>query len=74
MTQNILLTLCAALLIQGIPGNASQDRPAGGEVLNTRIPVTSQQIDLADDPENAYSGAPQFHWSFFGGQTRVITK
>lgn len=38
------------------------------------IPVTSDQIDVGDDPENAYSGAPQFDWGFFGNRTRVITK
>ena len=74
MTQNILLMLGAILLIQGIPGHASQGMPAVREVMDKRIPVTSQQIDLGDDPENAYSGAPQFNWSFFGDQTRVITK
>ncbi|MEX1049743.1 MAG: hypothetical protein WED15_09455 [Akkermansiaceae bacterium] len=38
------------------------------------IPVTSYQVDVADDPENAYSGAPRFDWQFFGNQTRIITK
>ncbi|MEI6534605.1 MAG: hypothetical protein WCN98_04630 [Verrucomicrobiaceae bacterium] len=38
------------------------------------IPVTSQMIDLGDDPETRYSGAPKFDWSFFGGQTRLIAK
>jgi hypothetical protein len=38
------------------------------------IPVTSYQVDVADDPENAYSGAPRFDWKFFGNQTRIITK
>ncbi len=38
------------------------------------IPVTSYQVDVGDDPENNYSGAPRFDWSFFGNQTRIITK
>ena len=38
------------------------------------IPVTSQPIDVGDDPENAYSGAPQFNQTFFGSRTRIITK
>jgi hypothetical protein len=45
-----------------------------GEVLNTRIPVTSHISDVFDDPETRYSGAPQFDWSFFGGQTKLIAK
>ena len=36
--------------------------------------MTSYQVDVGDDPENAYSGAPQFDWRFFGNQTRIITK
>ena len=64
----------AGLWFQGIPGYASQDKPMSREVVNKRIPVMSQQCDLGDDPENAHSGAPQFDWSFFGGQTRIITK
>jgi hypothetical protein len=43
-------------------------------VIPNGIPVTSQQIDVGDDPENAYSGAPQFDQAFFGNQTRIITK
>jgi hypothetical protein len=38
------------------------------------IPVTSQMLDLIDDPETQYSGAPRFDWSFFGGRTRLIAK
>ena len=38
------------------------------------IPVTSRLVDLGDDPESKYSGAPQFDWPFFGGQTRLIAK
>ena len=42
--------------------------------MSAGIPVTSCQVDVGDDPENTYSGAPQFDWSFFGNQTRIITK
>jgi hypothetical protein len=38
------------------------------------IPVTSQMIDIGDDPEARISGAPQFDWSFFGERTRPIAK
>ncbi len=38
------------------------------------IPVTSQEIDVGDDPETRYSGAPPFDRAFFGGQTRLIAK
>lgn len=38
------------------------------------IPVTSQMIDVGDDPEARYSGAPRFDWPFFGGRTRLISK
>jgi len=52
------------------PGKDSNDSTG----VDTGIPVTSHRIDVGDDPENAYSGAPQFDWSFFGERTRVITK
>lgn len=42
--------------------------------LSADIPVTSYQVDVGDDPENAYSGAPKFDWQFFENQTRIITK
>ncbi|MEI8376538.1 MAG: hypothetical protein WCJ35_27285 [Planctomycetota bacterium] len=57
----------ALLLIQSISGHA-------GEVTAQKIPVTSHQIDVGDDPENAYSGAPQFTWPFFGDRPQMVSK
>ena len=56
------------------PVPASQGLPSAGEVLSTRIPVTSLRIDVGDDPENAYSGAPQFNSAFFGDRTQLLSK
>jgi len=58
------------------PGIAAQSSPdeAAGVPYASSIPVTSQQIDLGDDPENAYSGAPQFNWSFVGDRTQLLSK
>lgn len=53
---------------------SAEAAPAESGTHVSTIPVTSQMIDLADDPENRYSGAPQFDWPFFGGKTRLIAK
>ena len=71
MTRTMLLTLGAVLLVLALPVQATPDAHAGWD---QRIPVTSQQSDVGDDPENAYSGAPQFDWSFFGDRTQVLSK
>ena len=63
-----------AVLLLAISSHAAPDMPADTKVLDARIPVTSHRSDVGDDPENLYSGAPQFDWNFFGNQTRMITK
>ena len=49
-------------------------KDAGVRTPASLIPVTSQMIDVGDDPEARYSGAPQFDWAFFGGCMRPIEK
>ena len=64
----------AGLWLHGICIGAGQADSAPSQTAANGIPVLSSRSDVDDDPENAYSGAPQFGWSFFGDQTRVITK
>ena len=64
----------AGLWLHGISIGAGQADSAPSQTAANGIPVLSSRSDVDDDPENAYSGAPQFGWSFFGDQTRVITK
>ena len=67
----MLLTLGAALLVLILPAHTTPD---AREVLDQRIPVTSRQSDVGDDPENTYSGAPQFNSAFFGDRTQLLSK
>jgi len=77
-----LLAACMAAFMAAVCWHSAPDRlaaePATEKVTSTTrtalIPVTSQMIDLGDDPETQYSGAPRFDWSFFGGRTRLIAK
>lgn len=71
MTRDMLLTIGAVLLVLALPVPAAPGVRAG---LDQRIPVTSRQSDVDADPENTYSGAPQFNWSFFGDRTQVLSK
>ena len=48
--------------------NAAQSAP------QPAIPVTSYRVDVGDDPENGYGGAPVFDWGFFGGRMRTWTR
>ena len=71
---NTISGAVGAVLLLAISSHAAPDMPADTKVLDARIPVTSHRSDVGDDPENLYSGAPQFDWNFFGNQTRMITK
>lgn len=72
MIKNFLILLGAIAL--GITVNQSLAENVSLPTNPNGIPVTSYRIDVGDDPENTYSGAPQFNWSFFGDRTRIITK
>jgi hypothetical protein len=68
ISRSILVGVTIALLpVQPTRGLAD-------EVAALKIPVTSQQSDVGDDPENAYSGAPQFRWPFFGDRLQLLSK
>jgi hypothetical protein len=73
-----LLSACMAVVCwHAVPGRLVAEPVRENVPSTTRaslIPVTSQMIDLPDDPETRYSGAPRFDWSFFGGRTRLIAK
>jgi len=64
----------AGLGFHGVSISASQADSAPSQTGADGIPVLSSRSDVDDDPENAWSGAPQFKWSFFGDQTRLLTK
>lgn len=64
----------AGLWFHGISISAGQADSAPSQTMANGIPVLSSLSDVDDDPENAWSGAPQFKWSFFGDQTRLLTK
>ena len=54
--------------------DAAPGVPVKGEAPASLIPVTSHMMDVGDDPEARYSGAPQFDWAFFGGCMRPVEK
>ena len=76
-SRGFLAACIAAICWHFAPGILAAESSTDQVTASTRvspIPVTSQSIDLGDDPEAKCSGAPQFDWSFFGGQTRLIAK
>ncbi len=76
-SRRLIIACMTAVCWQYAPGRLAAE-PATekqtGAAHTSLIPVTSQMIDLGDDPETQYSGAPRFDWSFFGGRTRLIAK
>ncbi len=36
------------------------------------VPITSYRLDISDDPENNYLGAPALNWNLFGGRMRIV--
>ena len=66
------------ILTQALDGQSRTETTssvtANGGAVTSLIPVTSQMIDVVDDPEALYSGAPQFDWTFFGGYMQPLEK
>ncbi len=71
-----IVILVAVVCWQYAQSIAAQSSPkkAADITYASSIPVSSQMIDVGDDPEARYSGAPQFDWAFFGGFMRPIEK